>query len=276
MPFLGVLPHRKHIFTPEPKGDIGVNDAYAWHLNPGHQHIYNKLLIAQAQELVAAPCGVDPVAIGLKPEDKVFIKPITNLSGMSLGAGVYDVENMPIIPGSFWSEYLTGWQSSTDCLVLNGDVVWFAHTLASEEKNKQRPIYWHIGVDLPALEPIIKHFVQQYLHGYTGICNLEMIGDKIIEVHLRGSNAFYDFYGNDFIPAWVQLVDQKSWHGLSPVKEGFVYSVFGEGSLSVDAKSIAEPFGVDLQEDYIVDDRMAICYAEKLESIEQCLNHILK
>jgi hypothetical protein len=275
MPFWGVLPRRKHLFAPEPKSDIGVNDAHAWRLNPEYRNIYNKLFIAQAQGLIAAPCGVDPITMGLTINDNVFLKPITNLAGMSLGAGIYSVNTLPNIPGSFWAEYLTGQQSSTDCLVLNGEVVWFAHTLAANEKNKQRPVYWHIGIDLPAVEPVIKHFVQQHLNAYTGICNLEIIGDHIIEVHLRGSNAFYDFYGNDFISAWIALVDQHNWQHLSPVKEGFVYSVFGEQCLPSEAKSIAASFGVNLQEDHIVKDRMAICYAEKLTSIEQCLNHIL-
>ncbi|CAA6819814.1 MAG: Unknown protein, partial [uncultured Thiotrichaceae bacterium] len=186
------------------------------------------------------------------------------------------VETMPNTPGSFWSEYLIGQQTSTDCLVLNGDVVWFAHTLASEEKNKQRPIYWHIGVELPALQPVIKHFIKQHLNGYTGICNLEMIDDKIIEVHLRGSNAFYDFYGDSFIQQWVTLVDQQTWHNLAPVQEGFVYSIFGDHPLADQAKSIAASFGVDLQADHIVKDRVAICYAEKLALIKQSLDHIFK
>lgn len=276
MPFLGVLPHRQHIFTPQPESTIGVNDTNAWTLNPKHQPIYNKLLIAQAQGITAAPCGVDPLSMGVKSDDKVFVKPITNLSGMSLGAGVYSVATLPNTPGSFWSEYLIGQQTSTDCLVLDGDVKWFAHTLAAEEKNKQRPIYWHIGVELPALQPIIKVFVKQHLNGYTGICNLEMIDDKIIEVHLRGSNAFYDFYGDGFIQQWVSLVDHQTWHDLPPVQEGFVYSIFGDYSLADDAKNIAASFNVDLQEDHIVKDRVAICYAEKIAAIKQCLDHIFE
>lgn len=274
MPFHGVLPHRKHIFIPEPKSDIGVNDAHAWRLNPQYQHIYSKLCIAQTQGIIAAPCGVDPIAMGLQPDDKVFIKPITNLSGMSLGAGLYTVNEMPNSPGSFWSEYLTGEQSSTDCLVLAGEAVWFAHTLAANEKNKQRPVYWHIGVDLPALQPVIKNFIQQHLSGYTGICNLEMIGNKIIEVHLRGSNAFYDFYGDGFIAAWVALVDQQTWQGLPSVQTGYVYSVFGKQTLPDNAKATAAAFGVELQIDHIVQDRMAICYADNLANIKQYLHHL--
>jgi len=39
MPFHGVLPHRQHLFQPEPLHDIGVNDTHAWRLNPTHRHV---------------------------------------------------------------------------------------------------------------------------------------------------------------------------------------------------------------------------------------------
>lgn len=230
MPFHGVLPHRQHMFQPQPRTDIGVNDANAWRLNTMHRHVYDKLHIALAQGLSTAPCGVRPVDMGIDDDRPLFIKPITNLSGMALGTRKTTAAKLNAgednLPGHFWCEFLTGAQSSTDCLLHNGKVVWFAHTRASDEKRDNRPIRWHIGVDLPEQEPRIAAFLEKQLTGYTGLCNLEMIGDYIIEVHLRGSNTFFDYYGAAFIPAWVKLVDDNEWHDPGKIPGGIFHSKF--------------------------------------------------
>lgn len=230
MPFHGVLPERRHLFQPEPVTDVGVNDTEAWRLNPRHRHIYNKLELALWQDLKAAPCGVDPVTQGLTPDDTVFVKPITNLAGMSLNARSVPASAIPKEPGSFWCEQLKGTQTSSDCLVLKGQAIWFAHTRAAEENNKNRPIYWEIGVDLPKNEAIIEKLLDEQLSDYSGLMNVEIIDDYIIEAHLRGSNAFFDFYGAPFLPAWVQLVDGQTANPPPPAPGGVVYSVFSDHS----------------------------------------------
>ncbi|SDZ83805.1 hypothetical protein SAMN05660964_00355 [Thiothrix caldifontis] len=274
MPFHGVLPHRQHLFQPQPVQNIGVNDTYAWQLNPEHRHVYNKLALALAQGLQAAPCGIDPLSVGIDAAIPLFVKPITNLLGMSLDAQATTAGDLAsgytqCAPGCFWGEYLVGDHTSTDCLVLAGKVLWFAHTQGAITKDKQRPIYWHIGVRLPALEPLIATFIQTQLPGYTGLCNVEMIGDKVIEMHLRGSNGFFDFYGAHFVPAWVELVDKHLWHGLEFVREGYVYSLFGEGELPADYAEIAAAHGVKAVPDTVTRDRIAILYAGTLDAAEQ-------
>ena len=118
MPFLGVRPERKYLFTPSPQTDVAVNDVHAWRLNQDHRHVYNKLHIALSQGLQAAPSGVSPLLMGLKPEDACFVKPIFNLGGMSLNTvattaqeiskstinqALNNVENCAA--GSFWCEF---------------------------------------------------------------------------------------------------------------------------------------------------------------------------
>lgn len=164
---------------------------------------------------------------------------------------------------------MVGDHTSTDCLVLAGKVLWFAHTQGAAAKDKQRPIYWHVGVRLPALEPLLRAFIQAQLPGYTGLCNVEMIGGKVIEMHLRGSNGFFDFYGAHFVPAWVGLVDKHLWHGLESVREGYVYSLFGEGELPADYADIAAVHGVKVVPDTVTLDRIAIVYADTLAAAEQ-------
>ncbi len=258
MPFVGVLPERAHLFRPEPRREVAVSDSAAWRLNPEHRHVYDKLRLALEAGLTAAPCGVAPMDCGVAPEDTVFVKPITNLAGMGLDARAMAAEEVPAEPGSFWCQNLEGAHTSTDCLVEDGEVRWFAHTRGSDEKDAARPIYWEIGVDLSEREPWIAEWVHRNLAGYSGICNIELIGGQPIEAHLRGSNGFFDFYGPDFIPAWVALCDGEPWTPPRPVTGGFIISVFGDADLSETNRKAAADAGVDLQPDPSTPGRAAI------------------
>ena len=287
MPFHGIQPERRYLFTPQPLVDVGVNDANTWRLNANHRHVYNKLHVALSQGLVAAPSGVSPVDMGLTPEQACFVKPITNLGGMSLNSfatTAQAVENATInsadnnaqncAAGSFWCEFLDGQQTSTDILILNGEAKWFGHTLAASVKNKNRPVYWQLGADCSALEPLIETFINRELVGYTGLCNMEMIGDSIIEVHLRGSNAFFDYYPKQFMQAWVGLMDEQKWTRLDPLGQGCIYSMFGEWSLNDDSEQLVESLGARLYRDGVVADRVAILFTDTIEqaqSIEKLL-----
>jgi len=258
MPFIGVLPERAHIFNAAPKRDIAVSDAAAWRLNPGHRHVYDKLSLALEAELLAAPCGVDPRDLGLSDDSLVFVKPIINLAGMALNARAVRADAVGVDPGCFWCEHLSGPHTSTDCLVHDGEPVWIAHTEASVEKSHQRPIYWRVGAALPEIDAIVSDWVHRNLVGYTGICNLELIGGLPIEAHLRGSNGFFDLYGADFVPAWSALVDGEPFTPPPPLPGGFVISVFGNGSVTQEQIAAAEAVGVQVQPDQNTPDRVAI------------------
>ena len=271
MPFLGVLPEREALFQPQPHREVGVNDVQAWRLNPRHRQLYNKLDVALSQGLMAAPCGVSPELFGLSPDASVFVKPVINLAGMSLGARSVPAGQVSAEAGSFWSELLTGRQTSTDCLVQEGKVVWFAHTLASEERSGQRPVYWQVGVELADIESAVRQFLEARLEGYTGLCNVEMIAGRVIEVHLRGSNGFFDFYGTEFVRSWVALVDRNEWVAPEPVKQGVVYSLFSDEAVQLDAKRLQELATlypeVTVQPDQHVEDRVAILRGARLDEI---------
>ncbi|WP_022951987.1 hypothetical protein [Leucothrix mucor] len=284
MPFHGVRPERRYLFHPSPVSDVGVNDANVWRLNPAHRHVYNKLHVALSQGLIAAPSGVSPIAMGLEPEHACFVKPITNLGGMSLNsfattaqaltdATINGTENTASnsAAGSFWCEFLSGTQTSTDVLVLNGEPQWYGHTKAADQRDKNRPIYWLIGADCQDSEAHIETFIRRELADYTGLCNVEMIGSHIIEVHLRGSNAFFDYYPDAFMQAWVNLVDHQTWQGLEPINQGCLYSLFGDWTLPDNAEQLVEASGARLYRDGMMADRVGIIFAdcpETAQSIE--------
>ncbi|MBK1644780.1 hypothetical protein CKO25_08980 [Thiocapsa imhoffii] len=258
MPFIGVRPGREALFQPQPRTAVAVNDAAAWRLNPRHRNVYDKLALALSAGLRAAPCGVDPRDLGIDPGASVFVKPIVNLAGMALNARAVPADAVPSEPGCFWCEHLTGPHTSSDCLVRDGEPIWFAHTRGADEKDQERPLYWEVGADLTALEPAITDWVRRHLAGYTGLCNLEMIGGKPIEGHLRGSNGFFDFYGPGFIPAWVALVDGDQGAPPPPIPGGYVLSVFGEAAISSEQCVRAAARGVRVELDPFTSGRAAV------------------
>ena len=266
MPFVGVLPERTHLFRPEPQREVAVSDSAAWRLNPGYRHVYDKLRLALEAGLTSAPCGVPPMDLGVAPGDTVFVKPITNLAGMGLDAQAMAAEKVPAEPGSFWCQRLEGAHTSTDCLVEHGQVRWFAHTRGSDEKDAARPIYWEIGVNLSEREPWIADWVRRNLSGYIGICNIELIGGRPIEAHLRGSNGFFDFYGPEFIPAWVALCDGEPWNPPPAVPGGFIISVFGDADLGEANRKAAADASVDLQPDPYTPGRSAILRSQNRDA----------
>ena len=51
----------------------------------------------------------------------------------------------------------------------------------------------------------------EHLAGYTGILNIETIGGRMIEVHLRMSDQWPDLYGAGWVDAVVRLYHQRRW-----------------------------------------------------------------
>jgi len=258
MPFVGVLPDRVGLFQPQPHHAAAVSDAAAWQLNPRHRHIYDRLSLALAVGLAAAPCGVDPIACGVEASRTLFVKPIINLAGMALQARAVPATEIPIEPGSFWCERLVGEQSSSDLLVDRGEPFWFAHTIASSERDAGRPCYWRVGVDRPDLEPILRHWIGKLLPDYSGLCNIELIDGRPIEIHLRGSNGFFDLYGEHFIAAWVALIDQQQRRPPPPIPGGVVISLFGSQPPTPAMIAALQAQAISVQIDHHTADRSAI------------------
>lgn len=256
--FIGIPPERRHLFQVQPRAEVAVSDPAAWRLYPAYRQVYDRLWLALEAGLRAAPCGVEPCDCGLGPDDAVFVKPIINLYGAARRAGLYRAAEVPAEPGLFWCEYLQGEHTSTDCLVKDGEVLWMAHSLAAERKDQSRPLYWEVGIERPEIEPMVCAWVGRYLAGYTGLCNLELIGGRPIECHLRGSVGFFDLYGPQFIPAWVSLVDGAPFVPPPPIPGGWVISVFGKDPLTDPELAAIADAGARVYEDPATPDRVAV------------------
>lgn len=170
--------------------------------------VFNKLDVALKGGI---KCGLREIKVPYPGH--YIIRPIYNLSGMGYEASktylTPAITEALVPPGYFWSEELKGKHISVD--YTDGEV----SLVVEGFKGNYTLQYWDKWVKLknnkaptpPSfLEPIIK----KYKH-----VNIEFIGGKVIEVHLRENP---DFKGHNYgvlIPVW----DDKEFN----VPEGYSF-----------------------------------------------------
>lgn len=229
MPILVRDPWRKHYFDGLDCPDnliIPVDDTDAWLLYPGARKIYDRLFVAQAQGLPAAPHGTEP------PFFPIFSKPIMNLKGMGIGSriiGTYEEYVHSYEAGHFWMPVLYGEHISSDCAVIDGKIHWMRHATGSPFRDGMFS-YWtiHIGRD-PNLGEKFQNFVADHLGTYSGMVNFETIGGTIIEAHLRFADQWCDLYGRDWIRAFVRLYRDHIWsYDDADARVGFSVPLFAD------------------------------------------------
>ena len=233
MPVCEADPWRKQYFEDlDCPADVNIPtedaDAYEW--NPKYRWVYNKLMIAESQNLECGPHGLIPKSF------PVFSKPVYNMRGMGAGSRKFKDETTYYQrqrPGHMWSTFLEGEHISTDVVVVDGESKWWRHTQGSPLK-KGTFDYWTIKADsYPEVEKLCSDWIRKNLNGYTGMLNLETIGAKIIEAHLRFSDQWPDLYGKGWTDALVGLYKNRTW-GFEDAdrKEGYSVVLFGAHGVS--------------------------------------------
>jgi hypothetical protein len=203
---------------------IPVGDATAWALFPRHNRVYDKMWLCAVQGIAHAPLPIAP------PKFPVFVKPITNLLGMSIGSfrasGAADLE--PYRPGHFWMELLTGPHISTDVAVADGRARWSAQTRGHPIDNGRFSHWERLARGDAALDAMLGGWVGEHLQGYSGILNFETIGGRIIECHLRMSVEFIPLYGPGWLEAVVRLYREGVWRFAGSAFPRFMVPSFTE------------------------------------------------
>lgn len=204
---------------------IPTEDPDAWQLFPRHRWIYNKLLICETQGLSAAPHGVPPAAYPL------FSKPIYNLRGMGSGITViHSAEEYERLqaPGHMWMPLLSGEHVSTDVAVVDGEPQWWRHTVGKSLAEGVFDYWTVLAESRPELESYCGQWLRQNLRGYSGFVNLETIGGRIIEAHLRFADQWPDLYGSGWLDAVVDLYVHGHWqYPDAERREGYSVVLFG-------------------------------------------------
>lgn len=159
---------------------------------PDDLWIYDKVIVAKKQGLNAAPAGIPVPAPGW-----YIVRPITNLRMMSRGAKKMwltpdDAEAVP--DGSFWCEWLEGRHITVD--YLRG-----VQTITAEGfRNSERLDRFYKWKRIDERIDFPKALGDFYLK-YKWV-NLELIGDRVIEIHLRYNDDFAHHSFNIAIPVW--------------------------------------------------------------------------
>ena len=227
MPFLRVDPWREQYFKKYDCPDnvqIPTKDNDAFQFNPDYNWVYNKLMVSQKAGVKCAPHGVIP-----NIPYPVFGKPIYNLRSMGAGIEIYWNEKdylEKMKPGYMWVEFLVGEHLSTDAAVINGKVIWQFHT-KGYPLNEGAFDYWEF-VQNDDHSFLIKTFIENNLAGYSGMVNIETIGGKCIEMHLRFADQWTDLYGNWFVKSLIDLYTKKEFSIGTVSRHGYSLALFCE------------------------------------------------
>lgn len=211
MPVCEADPWRVQYFEHVPCPDdvrVPTEDGDAWRWYPQHKWVYNKLAVAEKQDLDCAPHGIDPDSF------PVFSKPIYNMRGMGAGSGVlrtlkeYKYRQRP---GHMWMQLLDGEHVSTDCAVVDGDIRWSRHAVGEPLDGGMFDHWTVLAESRPQIESYVADWTRRHLAGYTGMLNFETIGTRIIEVHLRFADQWPDLYGAGWVEALIRLYAEGRW-----------------------------------------------------------------
>jgi hypothetical protein len=204
---------------------IPTSDDIAWEYNPKHNWVYNKLAIAQSQNIPCGPVGTEPT------EYPIIIKPITNLSGGGVGAFVCptkeEYQKVTYLAGFFWSRYLFGEHYSIDLIIVEGSIK-FTITFIGEKLQLGLFDYWYLA-SIPASTLIyLQQWVSRYLSDYTGCVNVEVLNNTIIEAHLRFGDL--DRLGDaDLLESIHILYNANKWvYNKDLPKEFYIAALFAQ------------------------------------------------
>ena len=110
-----------------------------------------------------------------------------------------------------WSTLLEGDHISSDAAVVDGVPHWWRHA-SGQASGDGTFDHWKVHADpVPPVEDWCGAWCRRHLKGYTGMVNLETIGGRIIEVHLRFADQWPDLYGEGWVEALIRLYATKQW-----------------------------------------------------------------
>lgn len=171
-----------------------MDDKDYWHTtDPNDLWLFDKLILSKKLGYVCGPAGVAPPTVAV-----YVVRPCVNYRMMSRGAALMTLgpEQHEAVPdGYFWCEMFHGRH-------LSFDYHWGQQVLAVEGFREDparldRFSYWQRVADKFELP-------QQLLDIAARVewLNVEVIDDRVIEVHLRYNDDFANHSADKIIPVW--------------------------------------------------------------------------
>ena len=167
-------------------GDIDVFDS----ISSDDLWCVDKLILSKKLGYNCGPAGIPPALPG-----QYIVRPIVNLKMMGVGATIQYLDSDSIPDGYFWCEMFTGRH-------LSVDYHWGKQTLAVEgfRNNTNRLDRFSRWTKIDK-EFKLPETLQTVADRYAWF-NVEVIGDKVIEVHFRYNDDFSNHDANTIIPVW--------------------------------------------------------------------------
>lgn len=155
--------------------------------------IYDKLILSKRLGYLCGPAGVAPEHSG-----NYIVRPISNYRMMGRGSSIMNIESgKDIIPdGYFWCEVFSGRHLTFD---YNYGVQKLAVEGFKNSNRTDRFTSWKKVSDRFELPAILKPIAEKYEW-----LNIEVIDNKIIEVHLRFNDDFVGHNADEIFPIWKE------------------------------------------------------------------------
>jgi hypothetical protein len=170
-----------------------TNDFEAWDKADKEDiWVFDKLIVARKAGHICGPRGMD-----VPKPNFYMVKPVTNFKGMGLYARKVFIEKdtSALHPGEFWCEFFEGEHLSIDYRGFNP--VLSVRGVKDRAQPFKRFTHWQTVEYSVPLPQMLARMCLRYMY-----VNCEFIGEKLIEVHLRGNPDFQ--YGNtQAIPVWA-------------------------------------------------------------------------
>lgn len=170
-----------------------IDDKDVWRRCPtDYLWIYDKLILAAKCGYLAAPAG-----IAVPKAAHYIVRPITNIRMMSRGASKQwltpdDTDSVP--DGYFWSECFEGRHTSVD---FHYGIQTLAVEGFRDDDRLDRFSRWEKIDEQYKFPQVLGELCR-----LTPWVNIEYVGGKIIEVHLRWNDDFANHTGDVIYPVW--------------------------------------------------------------------------
>ena len=95
-----------------------------------------------------------------------------------------------------------------DLVIQNGQIVFY--TALQSFSYNDGSLNYHRFIPTFNLDKSVKKLVEDVLSGYTGLANIEIISNIIIDFHLRLNGDYY-LYGDEFLSSIINLLKYNKW-----------------------------------------------------------------
>jgi hypothetical protein len=168
-----------------------MNGVDVWKfIEPDDLWIYDKLILARKLNYYCGPAGTLPNKPG-----EYIVRPCVNFLMMGRGARVESSLDFDVPVGYFWCERFYGRHLSFD--FHHGKQVLAVEGFKENQNRLDRFSKWQKCKEVLTLPDFLVTITEKYEW-----LNVECIGDKIIEVHLRYNDDFLGHSANTIIPIW--------------------------------------------------------------------------